>query len=130
MAWTENRISLRVKQVAGTGTSSHEDRVEMEQLVYEEYDTEEHEVLAIVLKSQSATVGVSLLLSHREVEYNWARFPDFCSCEELCDGGGRLGREVDPGLVCQHPLPGRGSGQEHRHQAYRALEVRQMKRIT
>ena len=74
-----DRIRLRVKQVAGTGTSSHEDREEMEKLVYEEYDTEEHEVLAIVLENQSATVGVSLFLSDREVEYYWARFPDCCS---------------------------------------------------
>jgi len=74
-----DRIRLRVKQVAGTGTSSHEDREEMEQLVYEEYDTEEHEVLAVVLENQSTTVGVSLFLSDREVEYYYSRFPDCCS---------------------------------------------------
>ena len=74
-----DRIQLRVKQVARDGTNSHEDREEMEQLVYEEYDTEEHEVLAIVLENQSATVGVSLFLSDREVEYYWASFPDCCS---------------------------------------------------
>jgi len=72
-----DRIQLRMKQVAGAG--SHEDREEMEALVYEEYDTEEHEVLAIVLENQSVTVGVSLFLSDREVEYYWARFPDCCS---------------------------------------------------
>ena len=43
-------IQLRVKQVAG----GHEDRVEMEQLVYEECDTEDHEVR--VPSNQSATV--------------------------------------------------------------------------
>ena len=29
----------------------------MEQLVYEEYDTEEHKVLAIVLENESVTVN-------------------------------------------------------------------------
>ena len=45
--------------------------------MYKECDTEEHEVR--VLSNQSATVGVSLFLSDREVEYYWARFPDCCS---------------------------------------------------
>ena len=36
----------------------------MEQLVFEQYDTEEHEVLAIVLENQSVSV---------------VRFPDCCS---------------------------------------------------
>ena len=72
-----DRIQLRVKQMAGA--SSQEDREEMEQLVYEEYDTEEHEVLAIVLENESVTVAVSLFLSDREVEYYWTRFPDCCS---------------------------------------------------
>ena len=58
-----DRIQLRMKQVVGA--NSHEDREEMELLVYEEYDTEEHEVLAIVLENQSVTVGVSLFLSDR-----------------------------------------------------------------
>ena len=44
-----------------------------------EYNTEEHEVLAIILENQSTTVGVSLFLSDREVEYYWDMFPDFCS---------------------------------------------------
>ena len=49
-----DRIQLRVKQMAGA--SSQEDREEMEQLVYEEYDTEEHEVLAIVLENEYVNV--------------------------------------------------------------------------
>ncbi len=40
---------------------------------------EEDEFLAIVLEIQPATVGVSLFLSDREVEYYRARFPDCCS---------------------------------------------------
>ena len=60
-----DRIQLRVKPAT---TSDPGDREEREQLVYEEYDTEEHEVLAIVLENQSASVGVSLFLSDREVE--------------------------------------------------------------
>ena len=109
-------IQLRVKQVA----CGHEDRVEMEQLVYEECDTEEHKVW--VLSNQSATVGVSLFLSDKEVEVGQILGLLFASHhqggypgQELCDGGGCLGREVDPGLVCQHPLPGQGRGQEHKH---------------
>ena len=37
----------------------------MEQLVYEEYDTEEHEVLAIALETEKVAVGISLFLSDR-----------------------------------------------------------------
>ena len=33
----------------------------------------------------------------------------------------------DLGLVCQHPLPGRGRGQKHWHQAFRLVEVGQTK---
>ena len=62
-----DRIQLRVKPAT---TSDPGGREEREQLVYEEYDTEEHEVLAIVLENQSASVGVSLFLSDREVEYH------------------------------------------------------------
>ena len=47
--------------------------------VIKEYNTEEHEVLAIILENQSTTVDVSLFLSDREVEYYWDMFPDFCS---------------------------------------------------
>ena len=47
----------------------------MEDLVYEEFDTENHEVLAICVENSSVSVGVSLFLSDREVEYYWERFP-------------------------------------------------------
>ena len=61
-----DRIRLRVKQVAGTGTTSHEDREEMEDLVYEEYDTEEHEVLAVVLPEANGT-NFEYAILHRHV---------------------------------------------------------------
>jgi len=50
----------------------------MEQLVYEEYDTENHEVLAICMETDSVSVGISLFLSDREAEYYWERFPTCC----------------------------------------------------
>ena len=50
----------------------------MEELVYEEFDTENHEILAICLETESVSVGVSLFLSDREVEYYWEKFPDCC----------------------------------------------------
>ena len=62
------RIQLRVKTAARAGLlgASHgEEEEEMEQLVYEEFDTEDHEVLAIVLENEKVTVGVSLFLSDR-----------------------------------------------------------------
>ena len=66
------RISLRVKH-------KHEgEDSEMEQLVYEEYDTENHEVLAICMETDSVSVGISLFLSDREAEYYWERFPTCC----------------------------------------------------
>lgn len=62
------RIQLRVKTAARAGLlgAGHgEEEEEMEQLVYEEFDTEDHEVLAIVLENEKVTVGVSLFLSDR-----------------------------------------------------------------
>jgi len=67
------RISLRVKQKLLGGEGD-----EMEDLVYEEYDTEHHEILAICVENGSVSVGVSLFLSDREVEYYWERFPQCC----------------------------------------------------
>lgn len=68
-----DRIRLRVKQ---SGTVGGEE--EMEQLVYEEYDTEDHEVLSIVLETETTTVGVALFLSDRLIEYYWSHFPQCC----------------------------------------------------
>jgi len=76
-----DRIQLRVKYGhgggGGTGMGDAEEE-EMENLVYEEFDTEDHEVLAIVMENETVTVGVSLFLSDRIVEYYWTRFPDCC----------------------------------------------------
>ena len=43
------------------------------------------QLVAIVLEIQPATVGVSLFLRDREVEYYRARFPDCCSCHTSRD---------------------------------------------
>ena len=113
-------------------TSSQED---MEQLVYEEYDTEEQEVLAIVLENEYVNVI-------RECPSSWvtgrwsitgpdlipqllltSHKPGGCPSQELCDGGVCLGWEVDHSLLCKHPLPGQSCGQKHWHQAFIALEV-------
>ena len=68
------RISLRVKHKHLGGGEEEE----MEELVYEEFDTENHEILAICLETESVSVGVSLFLSDREVEYYWEKFPECC----------------------------------------------------
>ena len=71
---------------------------EMEQLVYK--------FLAIILEIQPATVGVSLFLSDREVEYYWARFPVCCSChtsqEDIPIKSFATAVAVWTSLVCQH----------------------------
>jgi len=72
-----NTFQFRAKN--GTHTMfSDGDREEVENLVYEEYDTEDHEVLAIVLEKEQVSVGVSVFLSDRIVEYYWTRFPECC----------------------------------------------------
>lgn len=75
-----DRIQLRVKPGKnGYVGLAEADMEEMENMVYEEYDTEDHEVLAIVLENESVTVGVSVYLSDRVVEYYFSRFPDCCA---------------------------------------------------
>jgi len=44
---------------------------ELESLVYEEYDTERQEVLAISREKGDTLVGIAVFLSDREVEYYW-----------------------------------------------------------
>lgn len=73
-----DRIQLRVKHGGVVGGRGDVEEEEMENLVYEEYDTEDHEVLAIAIENETVTVGVSLFLSDRIVEYYWTRFPDCC----------------------------------------------------
>ena len=73
----------------------------MEQLVYEE-----DKFLAIVLEIQPATVGVSLFLREREVEYYWARIPD-TSQEDIPIKSFATAVAVWTSLVCQHPDTGR-----------------------
>ena len=60
-----DRIQLRVKHGGVVGGRGDVEEEEMENLVYEEYDTEDHEVLAIAMENEMVTVGVSLFLSDR-----------------------------------------------------------------
>jgi len=53
-------------------------REEMEKLVYEEYDSEKHEVLAICLETPTVAVGISLFLADRQAEYYWEKLPECC----------------------------------------------------
>ena len=46
--------------------------------MYEEYDTEDHEVLSIVLETETTIVGVALFLSDRNIEFFWSQFPPCC----------------------------------------------------
>lgn len=72
-------ISMRVKVKLGRGDISEEQRnEEMERLVYEEFDTEKHEVLAISLETETTAVGICCFLSDREIEFYWEKFPECC----------------------------------------------------
>jgi len=72
-------ISMRVKVKLGREDISEEQRTEeMERLVYEEFDTEKHEVLAISLETETTAVGICCFLSDREIEFYWEKFPDCC----------------------------------------------------
>merc|ERR1719425_118220 len=50
----------------------------MEKLVYEEFDTTKHEVLAICMETPTTAVGISLFMNDREAEYYWEKFPECC----------------------------------------------------
>ena len=100
----------------------------------EEYIPKEVEVLAIVLENQPAPVGVSLFRSNREVENYWARFPDCCSrhtsqkdvpIRSLVTAVAAWAEKwiLDSCVKSQHPVSGRGRGQERWHQAFRPLKV-------
>lgn len=51
---------------------------ELENLVYEEYDSQKHEVLAVCLENSDKAVGICLYLNDREIEYYEETFPDCC----------------------------------------------------
>jgi len=76
----ENRgnvgIPMKVKLVNGDNQNGSYE--EMEKLVYEEFDSDKHEVLAICLETQSTAVGISLFMNDREAEYYWEKFPECC----------------------------------------------------
>merc|ERR1712233_113317 len=72
-------ISMRVKVKMGReGISEEQCNDEMERLVYEEFDTEKHEVLAISLETETTAVGICCFLSDREIEFYWEKFPECC----------------------------------------------------
>ena len=51
---------------------------ELEKLVYEEFDSARHEVLAVCLENSDKAVGICLFLNDREVEFYTETFPDCC----------------------------------------------------
>eukprot|EP00092_Neocalanus_flemingeri_P054740 GFUD01064502.1.p1 GENE.GFUD01064502.1~~GFUD01064502.1.p1 ORF type:complete len:272 (-),score=66.79 GFUD01064502.1:225-1040(-) len=69
----DSSIHMRVKL-----NKDKANREEMEKLVYEEYDTEKHEVLAICMETPTIAVGISLFMNDREAEYYWEKFPECC----------------------------------------------------
>ena len=72
-------ISMRVKVKLGREDISEKQRnEEMERLVYEEFDSEKHEVLAISLETETTAVGICCFLSDREIEFYWEKFPECC----------------------------------------------------
>lgn len=68
-------LGVQVKLRAAEGAARGE---EAERLVYEEFDTEQHEVLGIALQAGQVAVGISCFFSDREVEYYWERVPECC----------------------------------------------------
>jgi len=58
--------------------NNQNNREEMEKLVYEEFDSDKHEVLAICLETPTVAVGISLFLADRQAEYYWEKFPECC----------------------------------------------------
>jgi len=69
-------IPMRVRLVNGDAKRANLE--EMEKLVYEEFDTNKHEVLAICMETPTTAVGISLFMNDREAEYYWEKFPDCC----------------------------------------------------
>jgi len=69
-------IPMRVKLVNGENQQSNQE--EMEKLVYEEFDSDKHEVLAICMETPTTAVGISLFTNDREAEYYWEKFPECC----------------------------------------------------
>jgi len=57
---------------------AEEMKEEMEQLIYEEYDTESHEVLAICLETETTAVSICVFLKDREIEFYVEKFPECC----------------------------------------------------
>jgi len=71
-------LSMRVKVNLGPNIPREARQEEMERLVYEEFDTERHEVLAISLETDTTAVGISCFLNDREIEFYWEKFPACC----------------------------------------------------
>ena len=73
-------VSMRVKVKLGRENlvSEEQRNAEMERLVYEEYETDKHEVLAISLETDTVAVGICCFLSDREIEFYWEKFPECC----------------------------------------------------
>jgi len=73
-----NGFAMRVKVKLGAELAPEARKSEMERLVYEEFDSEAHEVLAISLETETTAVGICCFLSDREIEYYWETFPACC----------------------------------------------------
>ena len=75
---TTGGATMRVQVRLGEGAVGGAREEEVERLVYEEFDTEQHEVLGITLQAGPVAVGVCCFLSDREVEFYWERVPQCC----------------------------------------------------
>lgn len=71
-------LSMRVKVKLGQDMPLEARQEEMDRLVYEEFDSERHEVLAISLETESTAVGIACFLSDRQIEFYWEKFPPCC----------------------------------------------------
>jgi len=75
---TFNHQAIPMKVRLGKGEEKKAMQEEMENLVFEEFDTDKHEVLAICLETPTTAVGISLFLNDREIEFYREKFPDCC----------------------------------------------------
>ena len=72
----KNSLRMRVKL-----RQEQRSAEEVESLVYEEFDTEQHEVLSVCLESEGRVAGGALFLSDRKVEFYSEEYPACCQAQ-------------------------------------------------
>jgi len=65
---------------------------EFENLLYEEFDTNKHEILAVCLENEDRAAAICLFLNDKEIEFYSEQFPPCCRSHD--DGSDRVFRSV------------------------------------